>query len=687
MQYDNGLNKKKADLLKTIMGNKKLSKVFSSALNAPLGSTKRSQAKSIFSIMDKLKSGDGQGGPTISQPSSSQSQPDYSNMVVFPAAPRFKKRQQVPINDGQGGPVDFSGINLVDLGKKKTTPSSISYSGSGDNASYVPGQNEINANKFDYSKLKIGTPQKTDFSGMNIKDVIKPDYIQSTDVDTGFQFKMPKDYSKLNLGEVAFPSLSDSKMKKSSIEPDVVSGDIDVKDGWISKAKGTMTDMTQPAEGTENIPSDTETDQTPVAPTGILEQAKAAVSNHIGAGTFAKGMTDEAFGGSLQAKMTKFDEDLRKNLGIDELSASLTNMQAMSNSFVPTMQNYIQGRDKYLSFINKLIDQTNDELMTTDTSNPEVQASRDLYMNYLYTLKGRQNKRYGDVLNNAVNDFNSDVANINNQYKVVSDLYKTKLTQGYAMTQSEYTNTYNAMADLYSNLDGASLKRANLNKINAENQILGIKLGTLNDATSLTSTDYLKETKDYKHFILDSKGKLLPLDVIGGLAKLYNTIETSKGKDPRGITLLLKQGMAKNLEELNAYPDDQVMLYDKYREALTELSKDPQYGNFAQEIATVFKGGNESPTSKYIEKNFSALKDAIDNLVSGGLIGKSYLEKGDKEKWKEENGDIKPEILDKIWDTTVNAVKRSDEFAKNPEIIFAGNDDELLRTIQSILST
>ena len=121
---DKKLAKKKTDLMKSILGNTKLAKSFREAMGSPIGSTKREQAKTMFSIMKKLGgvSYDGKGGLGIESTYQNQSTPkpiDYSNMVIFPAAPKLKtQNKQTPsINDGKGGP--FTPIS--------TAPSPISY--------------------------------------------------------------------------------------------------------------------------------------------------------------------------------------------------------------------------------------------------------------------------------------------------------------------------------------------------------------------------------------------------------------------------------------------------------------------------------------------------------------------------------------------------------------------------------
>jgi hypothetical protein len=117
------LNRHKVIVMKSIFSNPKLARMFKEALSSPLGSTKRDNARSTLSIIGKLgKANDGMGGPGVStSPQYSPSyandnhptyQPDYSNMMIFPAAPKFKAVGSTPTGlskNGQGGPGDGRG--------------------------------------------------------------------------------------------------------------------------------------------------------------------------------------------------------------------------------------------------------------------------------------------------------------------------------------------------------------------------------------------------------------------------------------------------------------------------------------------------------------------------------------------------------------------------------------------------
>ena len=145
---NNDLIKQKNAHMDSILKNPKLSRILNDAIKAPIGSTKREQAKSVLSIMKKLSGikNDGMGGPDM--PGMSQntpSTPNYNNLMIFPAAPKFKTKnnpisQPSQANDGKGGPGDAtstpaSWIKGIDWNPTPTPPSSDFITGTGNQTS------------------------------------------------------------------------------------------------------------------------------------------------------------------------------------------------------------------------------------------------------------------------------------------------------------------------------------------------------------------------------------------------------------------------------------------------------------------------------------------------------------------------------------------------------------------------
>ena len=59
--------------------------------------------------------------------------------------------------------------------------------------------------------------------------------------------------------------------------------------------------------------------------------------------------------------------------------------------------------------IQQLITDNKDAMAKMDTSNPFVAQSMGRYTNYLSVLKGRQEKRYVDYINDSIGAHNADM--------------------------------------------------------------------------------------------------------------------------------------------------------------------------------------------------------------------------------------------------------------------------------------
>jgi len=122
MQNKKNYKSTKADVMRGLLRHSKTKKLFKDAVDSPMGSTSRSQAKKILKIMGRVHL-DGQGGPGIFQPQEPQNPelipshiPSEPKNVVFfkkiptprinygPAKGNASRYQPRPGQDGMGGP-------------------------------------------------------------------------------------------------------------------------------------------------------------------------------------------------------------------------------------------------------------------------------------------------------------------------------------------------------------------------------------------------------------------------------------------------------------------------------------------------------------------------------------------------------------------------------------------------------
>ena len=677
---NNDLNKKKAEFLKSIMGSPKLSRVLSDALSSPIGSTKRVNSKSILSIMKKMNGmrNDGQGGPSTpySQTNApSHKQPkDYSNMIIFPAAPKFKVKKETPKQDGQGGPNDFSlpsfgnfkaGMTTSPFGGQETytapafTPINpfapigkavgAGYKAVGD-VGYAVGSTAA-----DIAKAPFAPNPNIHFSGQTSPFGVMPG---STPTVRGKYGAPPS---------VTYPTLSGAK-------PPITTPSTGIKP------------EEQPIAPTEKpvIP----TREMAGVPTGgaqeivipgipqpqtkeeeIKKLAQSAVGEGTGAAFFAQSIADEKFSGGLGKYLDELDSKLKENFKVNEIEQSLNNITSLKENFVPTMENYIRGKDDYLKNVDSLIDQTKDSMIDTDMSDPDVKKRADTYLAYLYTLKGRQNQRYGSLLNNAIADYNADVNKIQNQYNSVYKQYNDTITRKATIAQNEYNTLYSTMGDLYNNLENAPVKQLQ-NELLKE-QLLNAHLINIQNGTKSTSINFLPEVKEYKDRILDDKGNLLSSDIIN-LPTIYGQL-IQAGKTPAGITDTVARGIATGLANIKEENGESaaLSLAKDYRNMINDLASQPGGAQYANQLSPTLARTSGSLVSSYIFNNVSNIKQSLNSLVSGGWMGKSYLEKNDKEGWVKANkSTIDENILEDIYDAGKMSQNQSDVYSKNPSLLF-----------------
>ena len=666
----NDLNKKKAEFLKNIMSHPKLSRVFSDALSSPIGSTKREQSKSILSIMKKLRGikNDGQGGPGMSYMSSPSTNPvsantknDYSNLIIFPAAPKFKTRTETKKQDGQGGLNDFGNFNNnnFDFNQPKTYTAP------------EPPQKPFAAIPPAVKKV-IGAVGEVGYRTGEVLGALNPFTGKQDIVFSGLvsPFGTYKESTPSVLGKYASPQ---KEMTDYSL-PSSIQGVTKqpVQGPQKEPVTGTTPSSTVDVQGTGAKPSITPTPtpspQIPMTQEEkIRAQAQSAVNQGTGAGFFAQGIADAKFEGGLGAYLDKLDTKLKTDFNIDSLESSLSDMSSLKQNFVPTMENYIRGKDQYLKSVDSLLDQANDSYLKMDLGNPEVKKQADTYIAYLNTLKGRQNQSYGKLLNNAISDYNADFERMQNNYNNVYKQYNDTITRKGTIAQSEYNTLYTTMGDLYNNLQDAPTRQIQTELM--KEQLIAANLANINKKIIEGASDIWGGVKEYKDEVVDSKNNLLPSDILN-LPSMYQKV-ISAGKSPLGVTNLVAMGMATGLSNAKAEGDEkkQLTLISDYRNMINDLASVEGGLAYAKQLGATFERISNSAINSYVFNNVDNFKQSLDSLVRN-----SYLSKNDKDGWLDANSTLDKKILGDVYDAVKMSQNQSEVYSKNPSLLFTKDE-------------
>ena len=691
------LTKRKNDLMKSILGNPKLSKAFKDAMGAPIGSTKREQAKSILSIMKKLSGVhyDGMGGPGPSNNQSIQtsSLPDYSNMMIFPAAPKFKIKApnnvdtKTATNDGQGGPYDslFSTPYTSSVGTGKITAPSSPVPG-GAMASSL--WNAI-VNPKPTGQSLTGGATSTPLFGGAFSNYQAPDPLTKAGQFLGIPKVNWPTLSKPGTAPLTSPNWTPIPQ---SMIPGADTGKIqstisDIVEKQTPTPTPTTTGVTTGASatGTGTPPTQAAPTQPTERPMSEGEKIKAAaqqaVDESTGAGLFAMGVADEKFGGSLSQYINNLDKKLKVDFNLDNLETELSNLKAQKNNLVPTLTQYIQGKDKYLKFVDEMIDKTEGTLLQQDLGNPAVANSYNNYLNYLYTLKGRQSQRYGNFLNSAISDYNADLENTQSNYESVYSKYNDAITRQGTIAQNEYNTLYQTMGDLYNNLEQAPIKRANLEALQLQNYANQLTIADiLLKQGQTTNPDFLKDVKEYGDFISDKDGNFSDEAVgAGGLAGLFASINY-QGGDPQALAKAINTAMATSIKNSGGDATKRAL---ELKTLVDDLSSIDGGEQLAAMITPSLSKAAYPIVNEYVLNNLDTIKTATAQLVGGKtrLFGLANKKSGltDKEGWMKDFQNLDKGILDSLYETTKLNIVPGSVYEQNPSAyvsaLFPGGDD------------
>ena len=757
--------KRKNDLMNSIMSNKKMAKSFSDALSAPIGSTKRVQAKSIVSIMKKVGglSNDGQGGPiqdigntlssgwnslfggnsTPSTPST-PAPTNYGNMMVFPAAPKFKTpfyptATGAPLPDTTK-PADYGiegnalkNINLpsVNYGTKYNNLFDIKHIEIKPTTNFGPLKNlpitqnekketpivpEIKENTITKNNtnptINIAANSVSSLLGITPDTVLQKvpvmDLASAIAANEGYFNGTSKvAIANNNPGNLKFANQPGATQDSSGFAvfktadegAQALINDLTAK--YNSGKYSTVNDLMSVYSPDSDNPasSDYANGGNQTTPSSGLTYNDAQKYVDAGLGSYALGsdLAKASFGGKDLTQI--INENMAEyNKSLEPIELQLSNLKAESENFIPTLTSYMQGRDQYSKAIDSMIKSAEDQLLTTNMADPYTANQYNNNLTYLYTLKGRQNARYGTYLNSAISDYNADVTKMETTYNNFKTNATDLLNQKNTLDQSTYNDLMTRGAALYTELQDAPTKAYNLGILKQQYyQNGGDSLANGINSGVTTNPKYQADLKaDIANIAID-KGSTdnttgtidwttIPVD---GLIGLY-TQNAHAGSDEAATTEAIRRVFAKTLE-VNSDPKTVA----KIKKMISDLSANPQTKIFGDTLAYQLQSGTSSSWSGYILPKVGEIKNAIKDLVAsyGGFLGFGKKAAGiqDKARWIADHSSLSPDFLEALYNTINNSVQAGTTYAANPQSIineiFSGkNDQENANNLASIMA-
>jgi hypothetical protein len=166
--------------------------------------------------------------------------------------------------------------------------------------------------------------------------------------------------------------------------------------------------------------------------------------------------------GMLSEWLDDIKDTIDKGYGLDQLKNKVEKLEMRDLTITDDLKSYIRGKDEYLGKLDGLLVDARSKFAYMDTSNPNVQKRMENYVNYLTILKGRQNQRYLDYLNNSVKTHEI-------QLKMARDSYSNsydKATKAFESVKAGKTEFYNNVKDIIGEMySNAEKQMSNVEKI------------------------------------------------------------------------------------------------------------------------------------------------------------------------------------------------------------------------------
>lgn len=513
---------RKQTALRALMKNESLSKLIKEAVESPLGSTARKRAQKVMGIMKKTSGRmDGAGGPgfPVQNMRTMPRHLDYSNFVIFPATPK----QRIPF----GGKAEFSlKFNTTPTPNKEVMdgaggPGSLLGGFSGFGAGSTLNQSPLAQSPFGQGLLSQSTPATPSSGGglwdsvvSGAKRLLTPfgGQTQATKLAAANKAQGSyEDYLKQNMNNQTAASTTQSGYFAANPIPGVtvpgqapsnsplsspggansanidwsayrdVTGQIGQVGGGGAQQGGGQVGGGQQGGGGYQAPQQ----QAPgigsmypgiqgavdsgMGPTMFAMQALAQGPDYLKKLPGFANMPDSVLGsGSLGDRLEALEVSMNDKYHLDEQRNQLLQLVNQGVGLGGRLTDYIRGRDQFLNETNDMLETFKDKYITMGTADPETQASAQMHMNYLYELKGRQNKRYIEFLNTAKDEYNTQLTQMTNLYGTALEGYQKELTRKEAITQQEYQLMFGALTDMYNTVSNAPMQALEMEKLQLE---------------------------------------------------------------------------------------------------------------------------------------------------------------------------------------------------------------------------
>lgn len=285
--------------------------------------------------------------------------------------------------------------------------------------------------------------------------------------------------------------------------------------------------------------------------------------------------------------------------GLIQEQADIEKLQKEIVTLPKDMKEYITARDQYIRQTDKAIDEYTAKMQTMDLSNPVKARESESYLNYLYTLRGRQNQTYSGYINDAVTQHQQKTNDMIVDYNKKLTAAETELTSANAMTLGSYNTHLQALQETMQGVNDAPVRAAQL--LALQRQSTGASGTGAKDQVSLdkqigyfTQFDKLKGTE-----LMDKNGLALPgINLMSFINKTADPYSGDTSMSQAHIIRAYEDALNNTLVKTS--PETDALKGSGITRAIQLKVAEESIKNFAQLAATGVKNNNAGDVNEAI---------------------------------------------------------------------------------------
>ncbi len=212
--------------------------------------------------------------------------------------------------------------------------------------------------------------------------------------------------------------------------------------------------------------------------------------------------------GLLSDQLIELKNTLDQESGLKNLTQRLLSMVNQNESVERDASNYIRLNDTYLASTDKLLNDFRFQRAFQDESNPNTRQRNDNYENYLTTLQSRQLNRYNSYLDASVKNSQIKTQQIQNAYNIKAKEVSDAFELGKLKTTESYNLVKDMIGELYDNISnqGKLLKQEEsdqLIKLNNYSKQMELLSDQVSADTILSLEEFAKELGNRLNMSID----------------------------------------------------------------------------------------------------------------------------------------------------------------------------------------